>query len=147
MCSFILKAFPLHTSFCDFLSRVSWRREPLQAWECIMWKQTMFDVTSLVWRYTIILWSFITGSYKHNEISDKPKRTLSIMSEKYSSYNQCIGNKERITFDQNLHRMVNSLLQPVPTTAIHREIRDTAYMVSNVKELVDVLWDLLNRLF
>lgn len=52
--------------------------------------------------------------------------TLSIMPEKYSSYNQCIGNKETISFialsvDQRLHRMVDSpVLQPVPTTATHR---------------------------
>lgn len=73
MCSFILKAFPLHAFFCDFLSRVSLGRELLQAWEWTIWKQTMFDVTSMVWKYAIILWSVFIGSYKHNEISDKPK--------------------------------------------------------------------------
>lgn len=54
--------------------------------------------------------------------------TLSIMSEKYSSYNQHIVNKESITLialavSQSLHRIVYSpVLQPVPTTATHRKV-------------------------
>lgn len=48
------------------------------------------------------------------------------MSKKYSSYNQCLVNKERIALislgvNQSLHRMLESpVLQPVPTTATHR---------------------------
>ena len=104
------------------------------------------------------LWSF-SRSKMHNEKSDKPKmRHTEHNVWKCSSNKECILNKRDKTVTgmgalHSWHRMASfPVLRSVSTTATHiqnmlRGKKTTTVRVFNVKGLVDILWDFLNRLF
>ena len=102
----------------------------------------------MVWK----ICNYFTRPNKHNEKSDKAK----IRHTEYNVENVLLTNiaswtsaGEHLSFQ----KMAGStMLRPVSSTATHiqnmnRGKKCTIYVVSNVKELVDILWDLLTDCF